>query len=82
VLVGNFSPTVEIPLQAVVSRQLTLYGSCASCGEYPACLDLIRRGAVKLEAMMSAKAPLAEGAAWFAKARDPKNGLMKVILVP
>jgi L-iditol 2-dehydrogenase len=81
-LVGNLSPSVEIPLQAVVSRQLTLYGSCASCGEYPACLDLIGRGAVTLDAMMSAKAPLAEGAGWFARARDPANGLMKVILVP
>jgi L-iditol 2-dehydrogenase len=82
VLVGNFSPSVEIPLQAVVSRQLTLYGSCASCGEFPACLDMIGRGTVRLDAMISARAPLAEGAAWFAKARDPANGLLKVILVP
>ncbi len=82
VLVGNFSPTVEIPLQAVVARQLTLYGSCASCGEFPACLDLIGRTTVNLETMMSARAPLAEGAAWFAKARDPGNRLLKVILVP
>jgi L-iditol 2-dehydrogenase len=82
VLVGNLASKVEIPLQAVVTRQLSVLGSCASCGEYPACLDLIRRGAVKLEPLMSASAPLAEGAAWFARARDPKNGLMKVILRP
>ena len=81
-LVGNLSPAVEIPLQAVVTRQLTLYGSCASNGEYPACLDLIRRGAVNVEAILCATAPLADGAAWFEKARDPNQGLLKVILVP
>jgi L-iditol 2-dehydrogenase len=37
-LVGNIQPQVELPLQLVVSRELTLHGSCASCGEYPGCL--------------------------------------------
>jgi L-iditol 2-dehydrogenase len=81
-LVGNLSPAVELPLQAVVTRQLTLYGSCASSGEYPACMDLIGRGAVDVDALLSATAPLADGAAWFEKVRDPKQGLMKVVLVP
>jgi L-iditol 2-dehydrogenase len=82
VLVGNLAARVEIPLQVVVTRQLSVLGSCASCGEYPACLDLVRTGAVKLDPLMSATAPLSEGAAWFTKARDPKNGLMKVVLRP
>ena len=43
-LVGNLSPKVELPLQVVVTRQLTIYGSCASAGEYPACLDMIAGG--------------------------------------
>ena len=41
-LIGNFSPKAEIPLQVVVTRELTLYGSCSSQGDYeresqPAC---------------------------------------------
>ena len=60
-LVGNVSPQVELPLQAVVTRELTLRGSCASCGEYPACLDMIARGAVDVDPLTSAVAPLAEG---------------------
>ena len=40
-LVGNLSPKVDLPLQSVVTREITLYGSCASRGEYPACLDLM-----------------------------------------
>jgi len=34
-LIGNVSPTIELPLQQVVSRQIRLQGSCASAGEYP-----------------------------------------------
>jgi L-iditol 2-dehydrogenase len=81
-LVGNLSPTVELPLQAVVTRELTLYGSYASSGEYPACLDLIARGAVDVDAMLSAVAPLAEGASWFRRLYEGQERLMKVVLVP
>jgi len=81
-LVGNLKPAVELPLQTVVTRQLTLYGSCASSGEYPACLDLMARGAINVEALISATPPLAEGAAWFKRLYDREPGLMKVILLP
>jgi L-iditol 2-dehydrogenase len=81
-LVGNLSPNVELPLQAVVSRELTLNGSCASSGEYPACLDLIARGTIDVDCLTSAVAPLADGAAWFKRLYDREPGLMKVILEP
>jgi L-iditol 2-dehydrogenase len=81
-LVGNLSPTVEIPLQAVVTRQLRLQGSCAIAGEYPAALALIERGVVNVDAMRSAVASLAEGAAWFDRLYKKERGLMKVILKP
>jgi len=81
-LVGNLSPQVELPLQAVVTRELTLYGSCASQGEYPECLDLIARGLIDVTPLLSAVAPLAEGATWFERLRDGSEGLMKVVLRP
>ncbi|MBD3392593.1 MAG: alcohol dehydrogenase catalytic domain-containing protein [Chitinivibrionales bacterium] len=81
-LVGNLSPTVDLPLQAVVTRQLTLLGSCASSGEYPACLDMIARGQVNVDALTSAVAPLSEGASWFERLHKKEPGLMKVILKP
>jgi L-iditol 2-dehydrogenase len=81
-LVGNLMPSVELPLQMVVTRQLSLYGSCASSGEYPACLDLMARGAINVEALISATPPLAEGAIWFKRLYDREPGLMKVILLP
>lgn len=81
-LVGNLSPLVEVPLQAVVTRQLRLQGSCSIAGEYPAALALIERGVVDVDAMRSAVAPLAEGAAWFDRLYRKERGLMKVILKP
>lgn len=82
VLVGNLSPQVEFPLQAVVTREIRLHGSCASCGEYPACLDMIARGTVNVDALLSATAPLSEGAAWFHRLYRREEGLMKVVLQP
>jgi L-iditol 2-dehydrogenase len=81
-LVGNISPNVEIPLQSVVSRQIRLQGSCASNGEYPQCIDLLARGLIKVEPIISALAPLEEGVAWFEKLYAHNNNLMKVVLQP
>ncbi len=81
-LVGNVTPHTELPLQAVVTRELTLLGCCASQGEYPACLDLIARGTINVAPLLSAVAPLAEGPAWFERLRNREQGLMKVVLRP
>jgi L-iditol 2-dehydrogenase len=69
-------------LQAVVTREITLFGSCASSGEYPACLDMIARGAIDVDALTGAVAPLSEGAAWMERLYRGEEGLMKVILRP
>jgi L-iditol 2-dehydrogenase len=81
-LVGNLAPTVEIPLQAVVTRQLRLQGSCAINGEYEAALALISSGRMNVEAILSAEVPLAEGADWFKRLYDKEKGLIKVVLKP
>lgn len=81
-LVGNLAPKIDLPLQAVVTRQLTLYGSCASAGEYPACLDMIASGRVKVDEMMSAVVPLEDAGAWFERLHRGEPGLMKVIVSP
>lgn len=83
VLVGNLAPKTEFPLQAVVTKEITLFGSCSSAGEYPLCLDLIAQGHVRVEPMISAVAPLSDGVAWFEKL-SAKDGAkyMKVILAP
>jgi L-iditol 2-dehydrogenase len=81
-LVGNLKPQVDLPLQAVVTRELSLIGTCASAGEYPACLDLIASGKVNVTDFISATPPLAEGAQWFERLYAGEKGLMKVLLKP
>jgi L-iditol 2-dehydrogenase len=81
-LVGNLSPNVDLPLQAIVTREITLNGSCGSQGEYDVCLDMIARGIVRVEPLLSAVAPLDEGADWFARLYSGESGLLKVMLQP
>ncbi len=81
-LVGNLAPAAEIPLQAVVTRQIRLQGSCAICGEYPAVLEMMARNKVNVEAILSAEAPLSEGALWFKRLYNKESGLIKVVLKP
>ncbi len=81
-LVGNLSPTVELPLQAVVTRELSLYGSCASRGEYPACLDLIAGGVIQVDPLVSGIATLEEAPEWFARLHSGNESLMKVVVRP
>ena len=81
-LVGNVTPTIEIGLQTVVTRQIRLQGSCASSGEYPACITAMSRGAIRVEPLLSATAPLADGARWFERLYAHEAGLLKVVLEP
>ncbi len=83
VLVGNLAPKTDFPLQAVVTREISLFGSCSSAGEYPQCLDLISRGVIRVEPMISALAPLEDGVEWFKRLSAPDGAqYMKVILQP
>lgn len=81
-LVGNLAPQVELPLQLVVTRELSLHGACGSCGEYPVCMDLMSRGEIDVRPLISAAVPLEEGPRWFERLYAGEPGLMKVILQP
>ncbi len=81
-LIGNIAPTVEIPLQTVVSRELRLQGTAASAGEYPQCIEMLARGRVNVKQLISKVAPLAEGSGWFERLHGREANLMKVILTP
>lgn len=81
-LVGNLSPTITMPLQAIVTRQLRIQGSCAINGEYETALDLIASGRIDVLAILSAEAPLTEAPDWFRRLYDREKGLIKVVLKP
>ena len=82
VLIGNVAPTVELPLQWVVAREISLFGSCISAGEYPKCLDLIAEGKVNVDSIISKVVPMAEGDKWIHTVSRGEQGLTKIVMVP
>ncbi len=81
-MVGNIAPRVELPLQQIVTRELTLLGSCASRGDYAASIAAIASGRIQVQPLISARAPLAEGPVWFDRLYRKEPGLLKVVLDP
>jgi L-iditol 2-dehydrogenase len=81
-LIGNITPKIELPLQSVVTRQIRLQGSCASSGEYPACIALLSSGKIRVDSMISARTGLDQAAGWFDRLYKHEPNLMKVIVQP
>lgn len=81
-LIGNVSPTVEVPLQEIVTRQIALLGSCAVAGEYARVIELMAAGKLDARRLVSAVAPLSDGHAWFERLYAREPGLLKVVLEP
>jgi L-iditol 2-dehydrogenase len=79
VLVGNLSPTVPLPLQIVVTRELDVVGTCAIAGEYPEALEAIASGDIRVKPLISASVALEDGVSAFEKAKAP--GALKVLVV-
>ena len=82
ILIGNTSPKVSVPLQAIVTKQLHISGSCASSGEYDKCLEMISRKLINVDKLIGTRAPLSEGPALFEKLYNDRDDNLKVILNP
>ncbi len=81
-LIGNVTPRIQVNLQDIVSRELTLRGSCAIAGEYRACLDLMAAGRIQAKPLISKIVPLSEAPAAFDALHRGDPGLMKIVLHP
>lgn len=81
-LIGNLASTVQFSLQSVVTRQILLQGSCASSGEFDRSIELITERAIDVAPLISAVAPLRDGAEWFLRLYNRVPGLLKVVLLP
>jgi L-iditol 2-dehydrogenase len=57
-------------------------GSCASSGEIPECIELLARGAVDVDPLISLKASLDEAPQLFERLYGGDKNLMKVIIQP
>jgi L-iditol 2-dehydrogenase len=81
-VIGNIAPNISFPMQEVVTRELRIQGTCASAGEYPACLEFLERGWIDVSDAISEIVPLERGPEMFERLHHREAGLNKVILQP
>jgi L-iditol 2-dehydrogenase len=81
-LIGNITPKIELNLQSVVTREIRLQGTCGSNGEYPACIELLVKGLIKVDPIISATVPLDDAPSAFQRLYNHEPNLMKVIVKP
>lgn len=78
VLKSTFHGTTEIPAAQIVVDEISVVGS--RCGRFEPALDLLKKGAVDVDSMISAEYPLAQGT--LAMKRAAEKGVLKVLLRP
>lgn len=81
-LVGNVAPTIDLPLQSVVTREIRLQGTCGCNGEYPQCIDLMARGVIDVSPLITATITLDETPGWFDRLYAGDDEQMKVVVRP
>jgi L-iditol 2-dehydrogenase len=69
-------------IDCIIGRELTVVGSCGSPHAYPETIDMIRRGQVKVEPVISHWFPLTAYAEAFALAERGGPNVLKVLLLP
>jgi threonine dehydrogenase-like Zn-dependent dehydrogenase len=78
VLKSTFHGTTEIDAAQLVVDELSIVGS--RCGRFGPALDLLKKGAIDLDSMISEEYPLSQ--ADFALERAAQKGVLKVLLRP
>ena len=81
-LVGNLSATTELPLQNVVTRELTLFGSCGCAGEFTEAVGLIAKGSVSVDPLISDRGRLEDAPGLFDRLHRSEPGHLKVMIRP
>jgi alcohol dehydrogenase len=76
ILKSTVHGTVPVDTAAAVVNEITLIGS--RCGRFDPALALLRKGRIQTAGMISARYPLADAPAAFAKAAE--RGVLKVLL--
>ncbi len=81
-LIGNLRPEVPLPLQRVVTREMTLLGCCASAGEYTMGLKMIAERQIDPTPLISAVVSLERAPEYFRRLTQKDPNLIKVVVKP
>ena len=80
--IGNNAKMIDLDMQEVVARELTVRGTYGFSSEFPLALDAIASGRINVEPLMEAVAPLEDGLRWIDELAKGKTEMVKVILEP
>ncbi len=80
--IGNSAPIVELPMQDMVTRELTLRGSYTFAAEFEDAIELIATGQVDVEPLIELTAPLDDGPDLFRRLGEGALEAVKVVLLP
>lgn len=78
VLKSTFQGTTKINAASIVVDEISIIGS--RCGQFAPALDLLKRGAIDVDSLISEEYPLESGL--LAMERSGKKGVLKVFLRP
>jgi L-iditol 2-dehydrogenase len=82
ICVGNATPMLDLPIQEVVSRELTVRGSYGYDTEFEPAAEHLAAGRIDAAALIERRAPLAEGPTIFGDLADGRLEAIKVVLHP
>ena len=80
--IGNSAPLVELPMQDMVTRELTLRGSYAFDGEFEEAIERLAAGRIDVRPLIELTAPLDDGPELFRRLGEGTLDAVKVILIP
>jgi L-iditol 2-dehydrogenase len=80
--IGNSAPIVELPMQDLVTRELTLRGSYTFSSEFEEAIDLLATSQVDISPLIELTAPLEDGPGLFRRLGDGTLEAVKVVLQP
>jgi L-iditol 2-dehydrogenase len=80
--IGNSAPTVDLPMQDMVTRELTLRGSYAFAGEFEEAIDLLATDRIDVRPLIERTAQLDDGPEVFRRLGDGTLDAVKVVIIP
>lgn len=80
--IGNSAPLVELPMQDMVTRELTLRGSYTFAAEFETAIDLLASGQIDVLPLIELTAPLDDAPDIFRRLGEGSLDAVKVVLLP
>jgi L-iditol 2-dehydrogenase len=80
--IGNSAPTVEVPMQTLVTGELTVRGAYGFVEEFEQAAEALAAGSIDVHSLVECVAPLEDGPELFRRLGDGSLSAVKVVLTP